>query len=698
MIARDPDSSGVRALRLPLWKKILFSLLPTLLAFGVVEGLLALFGVRPLTATRDPFVGFASNIPLYIEHTGADGRVWMTTAPNKLSHFNAQQFREQKPAGTYRIFCMGGSTTYGRPYDDATSFAAWLRELLAVGSPEPKWEVINAGGVSYASYRVAALMEELVQYEPDLFIVYTGQNEFLEQRTYPDMRAASPARLRIAAILAKTLTYSYLHDLLRPQQKPKTERCQLPGEVDAALDHTVGPSSYHRDEALRRQILRHFELNINRMIGLARSCGARIVFIAPASNVKDCSPFKSLHADDLEPGELDTWSVLYERGRSHEKEGHPDRALAAYQAAARIDDRFAELHYRMGNVLFRTDRLAAAANAYARALDEDVCPLRAFGEIPDVLRRTARRLDVPIVDFDLLLRNDCLRNHGHSSPGRQYFLDHVHLTIPATRLLAVAIVKGLIQARIISADASLDDAAIARITRRIESRIDPKAHAAALRNLAKVLNWAGKHYEAGPLALRALETLPNDPECLFLAGAYQKMTGNVEQAIGKYRETIRLRPDYAEAHQLLGAALVEQRRFEEACKHFREVQRINPDDAHAHHMVGAVLSELERFDEALVHYREAARLKPDDANIHYNLAFALAKLGRRKEAIAHYARAIKLDPDDAAAHSNLGKLLLAEGRRDDAIDHFRKALHVDPGCQEAQETLKSLLEARADMP
>jgi len=681
-----------------LWKKILFSLLPALLAFGVVEGLLALFGARPLTANRDPFVGFASSIPLYVERTGADSRVWMTTAPNKLTYFNAQQFPKRKPAGTYRIFCTGGSTTYGRPYDDATSFAAWLRELLAVVSPEPKWEVINAGGVSYASYRVAALMEELVQYEPDLFIIYTGQNEFLEQRTYPDMRAASPARLRLTAILAKTRTYSYLHNLLRPQQELKAERCQLPGEVDAALDHTVGPSSYHRDEALRRQVLRHFELNMIRMIGLARSCGAQAVFIVPASNLKDCSPFKSQHADDLEPGELEKWSALYERGRFHEKEGHPDKALAAYQAAARVDDRFAELHYRIGNVLFRTDRLAAAATAYARALDEDVCPLRAFREIPDVLRRTAKRSNVPIIDFDLVLRNDCMRNHGHSSPGREYFLDHVHLTIPATRLLAVAIVDGLIQARVISADASLGDAAIANIARRIESRIDPKAHAAALRNLAKVLNWAGKHYEAGPLALRALETLPHDPECLFLAGAYQKMTGNVEQAIKKYRETIRLRPDYAEAHQLLGAALVEQGRFEEACKHFREVQRINPDDAHAHHMVGAVLSELGRYDEALVHYREAARLKPDDANTHYNLAFALTRLGKCKEAIAHYARAIKLDPDDAAAHSNLGKLLLAEGRRDDAIDHLRKALHVDPGCQEARDTLKGLLGARADVP
>ena len=44
--------------------------------------------------------------------------------------------------------------------------------------------MINAGGISYASYRVAVVIKELARYEPDLFIIYTGHNEFLEERTY----------------------------------------------------------------------------------------------------------------------------------------------------------------------------------------------------------------------------------------------------------------------------------------------------------------------------------------------------------------------------------------------------------------------------------------------------------------------------------------------------------------------------------
>ena len=94
---------------------------------------------------------------------------------------------------------MGGSTTYGRPYFDNVSFCGWLRAYLQAADPTRNWEVINAGGVSYASYRVAILMEELVEYDPDLFIVYSGHNEFLERRTYPQIIARKMAEGLIAS-------------------------------------------------------------------------------------------------------------------------------------------------------------------------------------------------------------------------------------------------------------------------------------------------------------------------------------------------------------------------------------------------------------------------------------------------------------------------------------------------------------------
>jgi hypothetical protein len=176
-----------RRKKLSAWKKSTFALLTTALVFALLEGLLALCGVRPVGVDSDPYVGFAANIPLFVERREVDGRSYLATAENKLPWFNPQRFAKRKPRGTYRIFCLGGSTTYGRPYRDTASFSGWLRELLPVVDSGHPWEVINAGGISYASYRVVRVMEELTRYEPDLFVVYSGHNEFLERRTYQDL-------------------------------------------------------------------------------------------------------------------------------------------------------------------------------------------------------------------------------------------------------------------------------------------------------------------------------------------------------------------------------------------------------------------------------------------------------------------------------------------------------------------------------
>ena len=59
-------------------------------------------------------------------------------------------------------------------------------------------EIINTGGISYASYRVARLMEELLAYQPDVFVIYTGHNEFLEKRIYHKRPSLPTGLIRMA--------------------------------------------------------------------------------------------------------------------------------------------------------------------------------------------------------------------------------------------------------------------------------------------------------------------------------------------------------------------------------------------------------------------------------------------------------------------------------------------------------------------
>ena len=194
-MSREADSRA-EPKKLPLWKRLLFTFTPLCVSLLLFESCAALFGAEA-GSTGDPFVGFASRAHLYeaVPEATADlsPAALLETTPERRRWVHHTRFTPDKPHGQFRIFSIGGSTTYGRPYDgDLVSFPGWLRLLLPAVDPSRPWEVINAGGISYASYRAALVMEELVAYEPDLFIVYTGHNEFLERRTYSALLSAPP--------------------------------------------------------------------------------------------------------------------------------------------------------------------------------------------------------------------------------------------------------------------------------------------------------------------------------------------------------------------------------------------------------------------------------------------------------------------------------------------------------------------------
>ncbi len=557
----------------------------------------------------------------------------MQTAGNKLSFFNAQRFAKNKPANTFRVFCLGGSTTFGRPYDDRTSYVGWLRELLPLADVERHWEIINAGGISYASYRIASVMEELLEYSPDLFIIYTGHNEFLEERTYRDQTALSPALRRATAALHRSRTYSLAHRLLTSEPSNSEVRSMLPAEVDAILDHSVGPDAYQRDDRLRSQILEHFEFNLKRMVQTARSAGADVLLVTPAANLKDFSPLKSMHHADLEDEERQQWSELFESSAELAAEGNTKEALAILKAAVEIDSGHADLHFRLGRLLMDQQRFAEARVSFQRAIDNDICPLRAIPGIQRLVEQTAVSDRVPLVDFDGILMNDCLETYGHCSPGREYFLDHVHPSIAAHRLLALAIVEAMTRGGTVTPSRQWGEEAIALVSRRIESRIDVELQTRALTNLAQVLSWAGKQEEAGPLAeqavrLRSKTSLNQDPESMFYAAVNCAINGRDEEATQLLEKVVELEPRNHQARWRLAALLYDQLRYEEAELHFCEAVRLDPHDAYSYQMLGAVLLKLERYEESLAASYRASELAPDNTVVRSNIKLLLKKVGR----------------------------------------------------------------------
>lgn len=678
-------------------KKYLFAAVSLAGFFVLLELGLALGGVEPLILQRDPYVGFASSIPLYVEDQEAGGGT-LVTAPNRSRWFNRQRFTRNKLSGTYRIFTLGGSTTYGRPYYDAVSFSGWLREILPVADTSRKWEVINAGGISYASYRVAVVMEELVDYDPDLFVIYTGHNEFLERRTYSDSIETPRALTEAAGLLSRTRIFAAGDQIVRRIQGTapvvEDQRPVLESEVDTILANSVGPSEYRRDDEARRQTMDHFRFNLQRMINLAHSAGADVLLVTPASNLKDSPPFKSEPRAGIAVDDQRRVVGLFEEALQAVSSERWEDAVIVLDQVIAVDDRYAGAHYHRGRSLYALGRFAEAKRAYERALEEDVCPLRALPEIRQIVIETAAEHDVKVVDFHELIEQQA----RHGIPGSEEFLDHVHPTITGHRSLAVELLAALDEMGIASLDASWNEDAAARVSTKVEGRLDEKAHGIALRNLARLSSWLGRFDEASRTLAKAMELLGGDAETMDLMGQNAAARNEPEEAISLYRRALEINPDYSDARLHLGMELFDQGLQAEALVQLRRALDLDPNSAEAHTQVGIALAAAGQREQAITHYRRALELRPRYPVAHNNLGAELGAKDDAEGAISHLQEAIEINPDYADARINLGYMYAARGDYADAVPQYIRALDINPNSFEAHFNLGSALHQMGDSP
>ena len=630
-------------------KNLAFGCIVAVVFYVVIELILLAAGVTPLYERTDPSVGFSGYAPLFLKHTQPNGEQFYRTAHNKFQWFNMQSFPAFKAKDVTRIFCIGGSTTYERPYDDRTSFCGWLRLFLPTVDSTRRWEVINAGGISYASYRVARLMEELEDYEPDLFIVYSGHNEFLESRTYKKLKKVPKFMRSLAVLASRTRLYSVLYSLIYEPD------AVLPTEVTPLLDRSVGPKDYHRDDEMSVAILDDYQNSLIRMTQISERAGAKMILVTPASNIGDFSPFKSENSPNLSSLDISQVDTLKSIVTLALDEGNQVRAEAIAREALAIDGRNAELLYLHAKALRALDSIDAARSAFTQSRDEDVCPLRALTPVREIVANVAQTKNTGFVDFVSVVNEQS----PSGIPGSELFLDHVHPTINGNRLLALAIVEEMMQEGIVTQDARWNEGLIEEISTELESSVDEKTHAMALTNLSKVLAWAGKHDEAERLVNLAVATIPENSETHTQKGGLLWQAGNRKDAI----------------------------------VHYREGARLDPRNASIHRSLGLILSELSRMDEARVELEEAIRLDPKLAYVHYDLGIVLSALGKMKQAEAAYRTAQKLDPTHAEAYNNLGIILAQRGNLTAASEQFAEALRLDPDNKDAAVNLAQVRKA-----
>jgi tetratricopeptide (TPR) repeat protein len=216
--------------------------------------------------------------------------------------------------------------------------------------------------------------------------------------------------------------------------------------------------------------------------------------------------------------------------------------------------------------------------------------------------------------------------------------------------------------------------------------LDP-SHADAHYNLGLVLQQQGRAEEAIDRYREATRLKPDYADAHLALGSLLKK--RQEHAVRQRREALARAAAapanspqalvvQAEEHLRLAGEAQRHGRLPQALAHLEETLRLCPDWADAHQQIGSVLNVLEMPRRAHTHLERAVSLNPDHFGARIALGLWLKQVGKASEAIHHLEAARGLRPESAEVFNNLGAVFMDLGDWPRAVEYLHKALQLAP--------------------
>jgi tetratricopeptide (TPR) repeat protein len=336
---------------------------------------------------------------------------------------SVDDFLVPKPPGTYRIFCLGGSTTVGYPYWYNGSFSTFLRDRLQRIFPEKGIEVINLGMTATNSFTVVDMARDVVEYEPDLIIVYDGHNEFYGALGISSNESPGNSRwltqsylrlLHFRTFLLLRDAYARAAGLFRPRATVPS-RGTMMEKMSYGNYIAYGSPTY-------RSALSMFEGNLDELKSLCTKHRVPLIVSTQVSNLRDQAPLVPGNSAGKTPEEASKLNALINLGLARIRSGKIDSALASFRAAVLVDSLRGDSHYLAARCLDSLGDRHSARMEYVLARDYDQLRFRTSTDFNDAIRRMEDDRDVFVLDMERVFQNHA----PDSLIGNTLIMEHLH--------------------------------------------------------------------------------------------------------------------------------------------------------------------------------------------------------------------------------------------------------------------------------
>lgn len=463
------------------------------------------FGLVDPTSFPDPYLGLAGTPPLYrlVTPDDPDKRPYRERSPNKKQHYRDAPFMDEKGPSELRVFAIGGSSVRSDAFMEPDGSFSWMLQRYLNGAmrgPDERRRfarVINAGGGGMGSLQNLEVLREVLDYSPDLLVVYPegGEKNFIGDSPQAVLAKAddgSPARPAVRRALAGLRLYQMVRDAFRWVQDdayarymplPDSESNAIPSAFSAISLSIVAkdfsPQTFTRIFEMKRDRVPplmeglisnqeieiahdRFRRNLRSMASLARDAGVPLLFVVPVRNLKQ-SFYLRFHItpEEIRDGCVDAWREAYARGCAAKREGRYREALAAFQRVREqyLDDQDEILAFYMAECHEALGDAAAALREYSLPYLRH--PMRA--QILEV----AEDEGVPVLDpFPALLAAA-----GGVAPGYEWFTDSFHPMPNTNQVLAREILSAALRQGWVVEPNALDSRPMENAEREVSDRV-----------------------------------------------------------------------------------------------------------------------------------------------------------------------------------------------------------------------------------
>jgi tetratricopeptide (TPR) repeat protein len=401
---------------------VLICLSSPLILLIVVEVVLRFFNLGGYDAVLREIEETPRGKLVITEQAGTGG--FFFANPGRPGYNNQYSFFHPKSTNTVRIALLGGSAIKGYPQTMNFCASAFLREMLEDCWPGREVEIINLGTTAVASFPVREMLKQMVEYDPDLVVIYSGHNEF-----FGAYGVASKNRAGTAPWMLKL---QYRVRGLALMQGLNRLKLRLGGTMKKPLMEFMVGVDYVAPDSWRRRAAAH--LLYTHISDMIRMCSLRnipVIACTLPANERNLAPIGS---DPRQP-ELD-------QALSRLRFTMPERPLEAISELEKLLLQWPDhalANYLYASALHLVEDYDKAQLHFIRARDLDPMPWRAPTRSQDAIRQAAKEGGAQLCDAEAAFRK--------ASPGGvigwELMDDHVHLSLEGQALLARTLVETL---------------------------------------------------------------------------------------------------------------------------------------------------------------------------------------------------------------------------------------------------------------